>query len=63
MLDTHLLLVLRLDCDPLFSVHGLPDADVARNERVLLPAGDEDALVAMRLHHHCLAALSVKRGK
>ena len=51
------LLVLCLDGDPLLAVDGLPDADVAGDERVLLPARDEDALVTVGLHHNCLAAL------
>ena len=54
------LLVLCLDGDPLLAVDGLPDADVARDERVLLPARDEDALVPVGLHHHRLAALQVE---
>ena len=53
----YLFLVLRLDGDPLLSVDRLADADVARDERVLLAAGDEDALVPVRLHHNGLAAL------
>ena len=52
------LLVLCLDGDPLLAVDGLSDADVARDERVLLPARDEDALVPVRLDNHCLAALN-----
>ena len=39
------------------AVDRLADTDVARDERVLLAAGDEDALVPVRLHHDGLAAL------
>ena len=62
-ISMYLFLVLGLDGDPLLAVHRLPDADVLGDERVLLAAGDEDALVPVRLHHHRLTALQRERQR
>ena len=48
---------LLLHADALLPVHGLARHQVAGHQRVLLPAGDEDALVAVLLDHHLGPAL------
>lgn len=40
-----------LHCDALLPVDGLAHDHVGGDERILLPLGDEDALVAMGLDH------------
>ena len=58
------LLALRLlHRDALLAVDGDAGHQVARHQRVLLAAGDEDAVVAMRLDRDLGAALSEPQGR